>query len=271
MPLFSSALLHASSEATPQQPLLQHPEPSGHLLLQGEMVNYLLQRARRRSVGMRITDQGLVVTAPGWLPLSQVEAILQRKAAWIIGKLRAHHPTHPDRQQTVLQWQDGMLLPYLGGHIPLRLTVPDSARPRSSPAACLLPGAPPVLAVPMPVGSDPAWVRRSVQRWFREQALEHFTQRIACFAPILGVRCQSLQLSSARTRWGSASARGVIRLHWGLLHFAPELVDYVVVHELCHLREMNHSVRFWQLVESILPDYRRLRQQLKAVRLPVWQ
>ena len=85
------------------------------------------------------------------------------------------------------------------------------------------------------------------------------------------MRCQSLQLSSARTRWGSASARGVIRLHWGLLHFAPELVDYVVVHELCHLREMNHSVRFWQLVESILPDYRRLRQQLKAVRLPVWQ
>ena len=266
----SSPLLHALPDAI-RYPLLQHPAPSGCLLLQEEWVHYLLQRARRRSVGMRITDQGLVVTAPVGLPLAQVELILQRKAAWIVRKLREHHPSHPQRQQALLQWQQGMLLPYLGGHVPLSLTEPANARPRRSPAAYLTPGANPVLAVPLPLGSDPPEISRSVQRWFHEQALEHFAQRIAHFAPMLGVRCQSLHLSGARTRWGSASARGVIRLHWGLLHFAPELIDYVVVHELCHLREMNHSARFWQLVEAILPDYRQLRQQLKACRLPVWQ
>ncbi len=267
--MLSSLLLHASPDAqTP--PLLQHPAPSGQLLLQGEMVHYLLQRARRRSVGMRITDQGLVVTAPGGLPLAQVELILQRKAAWIVRKLREHHPSHPARQQNVLHWQHGMLLPYLGGALPLVLTEPAGARPRRSPAAHLALGTDLVLAVPLPPGTEPRQISHSVQRWFREQALEHFAQRIDHFSPLLGVRCQSLHLSSARTRWGSATARGVIRLHWGLLHFAPELIDYVVVHELCHLREMNHSARFWQLVESILPDYRLLRQQLKACRLPVW-
>jgi len=83
----------------------------------------------------------------------------------------------------------------------------------------------------------------------------------------------ALALSSARTRWGSCSAQGGIRLNWRLIHLPPAIVDYVVVHELAHLRHMNHGPRFWALVESVCPEYRALRAELRrlAAHLPHWQ
>jgi predicted metal-dependent hydrolase len=84
------------------------------------------------------------------------------------------------------------------------------------------------------------------------------------------VRWQKLSLSSAGTRWGSASADGSIRLNWRLIHFREPIIDYVVVHELAHLREMNHSPRFWQHVENVLPDYAERRGALKDEAVPRW-
>jgi len=86
------------------------------------------------------------------------------------------------------------------------------------------------------------------------------------------VRWHRLGLSSAGTRWGSAGVDGAIRLNWRLIHLRPSLIDYVVVHELAHLREMNHGPRFWQHVQGVLPDYLELRAQLRQQgrQLPVW-
>jgi predicted metal-dependent hydrolase len=79
-----------------------------------------------------------------------------------------------------------------------------------------------------------------------------------------------LSLSSAQTRWGSASSNGTIRLNWRLIHFPMSSIDYVVAHELAHLREMNHSPRFWDVVRSVLPDYEQLRGSLRGDGLPVF-
>jgi predicted metal-dependent hydrolase len=95
-------------------------------------------------------------------------------------------------------------------------------------------------------------------------------QRLDHFAQLLGVRWTVLKLSAAHTRWGSAKADGSIRLHWRLMQFAPTVVDYVVAHELAHLRHMDHSARFWQTVASVVPDYAALRARLKGERLPPW-
>ena len=81
---------------------------------------------------------------------------------------------------------------------------------------------------------------------------------------------QKLSLSNAGTRWGSASADGSIRLNWRLVHFRPAVIDYVVAHELSHLRVMDHSPRFWDTVESVLPDYGALRVELKRQPVPHW-
>ena len=102
------------------------------------------------------------------------------------------------------------------------------------------------------------------------QAKRIFTERLNHFAPQLGVQWRKLSLSSAGTRWGSASADGSIRLNWRLVHFRLSVVDYVVAHELSHLRVMDHSPRFWDTVSTVVPDYAELRGQLRDDAIPQW-
>jgi len=106
--------------------------------------------------------------------------------------------------------------------------------------------------------------------WMTRQARALFTERLDHFAPRIGVRWNKLALSNAATRWGSASSTGAIRLHWRLMHFHLEVIDYVVVHELSHLRAMDHSPRFWATVEAVMPNYPALRRQLKDETVPRW-
>ncbi|MGQ9724429.1 MAG: M48 metallopeptidase family protein, partial [Tepidimonas sp.] len=101
----------------------------------------------------------------------------------------------------------------------------------------------------------------------RAQARLRFAARIAHYAPLLAVRVAALRVSSARTRWGSASTRGTISLNWRLVCLPGELLDYVVVHELAHLREMHHGPAFWALVGSVLPDYADRRAALRRYAL----
>ena len=109
-----------------------------------------------------------------------------------------------------------------------------------------------------------------MQRWLQRQARTLFEARIALHAGAMGVQIRQLRLSSARTRWGSASSDGSIRLNWRLIHFPVETIDYVVVHELAHLREMNHGPAFWAIVQAAMPDYEQRRRQLKDGVVPVF-
>jgi predicted metal-dependent hydrolase len=120
----------------------------------------------------------------------------------------------------------------------------------------------------LPHTAQPDQIRDTVQTWLQRQARRIFEERCALFAPSLGVRMKRLSLSSASTRWGSASADGSIRLNWRLVHFGLPVIDYVVTHELAHLREMNHSPAFWDVVRAALPDFERARGVLRSEVLP---
>ena len=116
-----------------------------------------------------------------------------------------------------------------------------------------LPGVPRLtLHIGLPHTAAPEQIRDAVQSWLQRQARRVFEERCALFAQALNVRIKRLSLSSAATRWGSASADGSVRLNWRLIHFALPVIDYVVTHELAHLREMNHSPAFWEVVRSVL-------------------
>lgn len=97
----------------------------------------------------------------------------------------------------------------------------------------------------------------------KQQACADLKERVAFYAPILQVSYGRITLRSQKTRWGSCSGKGNLNFNCLLMQTPPEVRDYVVVHELCHLLEMNHSPRFWALVEGVLPDYRNRRQWLK--------
>ena len=102
-----------------------------------------------------------------------------------------------------------------------------------------------------------------MQAWLQTEARALFRERLAIFEARLGVRHRVLRLSSAKTRWGSCSADGRVLLNWRLIHFPLSSIDYVVAHELAHLKEMNHGPRFWATVAGVLPEYEAARDHIK--------
>ena len=117
------------------------------------------------------------------------------------------------------------------------------------------------------VHGDEARIEKLVDKWYRQQAMVLFKARIAYYTPLLNVSPPTIKLSTARTRWGSCTSQGVVRLNLQLIKLPQYLIDYVVVHELAHLHEMNHSAAFWRVVGSACPDYAKLRAELKACHL----
>ncbi len=165
-------------------------------------------------------------------------------------------------------WRDGTTLPFLGETV-IVLLDPRVTGAQLDAGADALPGVPRLtLHVGLPHTASQEQIREAVQSWLQRQARRVFEERCAHFAPQLGVRVRRLALSSAATRWGSASADGSVRLNWRLIHFALPVIDYVVTHELAHLREMNHSPAFWEVVRSVLPDFERSRSALRSEVLP---
>jgi predicted metal-dependent hydrolase len=162
----------------------------------------------------------------------------------------------------VIDWRDGATLPYLGQTLTLRL---DPEHRFGSARAQLQNN---TLHLSLPHAARPEQMRDTVQAWLMAQAKTLFCQRLDHFAPLLGVRWTKLSLSNAGTRWGSASADGSIRLNWRLIHMRASVIDYVVAHELSHLRVMNHSAHFWDTVRTVVPDYAALRRQLKSEPAP---
>lgn len=243
-----------------------HPQANARVQLLHQIVAFQLLRSARRSIGFRVQPHGLEVRAPRWVSAAQVDAALQGKATWVLRQLRAMH----ERERTApspLVWAHGAQIPYLGQ--PLRLQLDAS---QSRPAALLSPQAPDAIqTLVLPLSAAHALstqVRDATQAWLMAQARALFTQRLEHYAPALGVRWTRLRLSSARTRWGSARTDGSIRLHWRLIHLRLALIDYVVVHELSHLRVMNHSPQFWDTVEAVLPQWGALRTELRRTELP---
>jgi predicted metal-dependent hydrolase len=248
-----------------------HPQANRRVALGSEVVAYRFVRARRRTIGFVVGPDGLTVRAPRWTPVAEMEAALLEKRDWILRKLHDAQ-TRSERQGAVpTVWADGMQLPYLGA--PLQVRVAQGPPAGRAQAHLLVPaqhGVHAQLHVDLPQGATPAQLQQAIQAWFREQAYTNFQQRLDHFAPRLQVRWRSLRLSNATTRWGSARADGAIALHWRLLHFPQAVIDYVVVHELSHLRVMNHSPAFWATVATVVPDHAVLRRQLRTDALPTW-
>ena len=225
--------------------------------LNGNEVPYVLMRCKRKTIGMRVDSTGLTVRIPSRESLRWVESVLQNKADWIVKKL----DEWKDRKPREPAWEEGAVFPLLGEHWRLSITASGSAQMVRTLEKT---GAEQKqLGLPLPSILTPQQIERLVMGWYRSQAQICFSERIAFYAPKLGVPLPQLRLSYARTLWGSCTSRGVVRLNWRLIQRPLHLVDYVVAHELSHLIEMNHSSAFWRTVESIYPNYAAARRDLK--------
>jgi predicted metal-dependent hydrolase len=227
-----------------------------------QLIGFTLMRSRRRSIGFVITDDGLRVTAPNWVTLAQIDEAVVEKARWILSKLRDWYVRKEKLALSHTRWQAGGELPYLGKRIELALGAPGrQAFIEGNPDA---PEDGAKLWLALPADADNARVRDAAQAWLQGRAREWIGARLAHFLQSTGLKIRRWRLSAAATRWGSCTSDGNIMLNWRLIHFAPYIVDYVVAHELAHLREMNHSRDFWAEVEAILPQYEQAREALRA-------
>ena len=253
------------SRAEPLASILRHPRATRDVVLQGHAVAYALKRVRRRTIGFIVGTEGLSVNAPKWVSLADIETALNEKGAWIVRKLAEQQERQQQHHAAKVDWRDGVTIPFLGEPIVVRLD------PRATGAMLDAQGPARSLRLGLPPTAAAEQIRDAVQSWLQRQARRVFEERCRHFAERIGVRYTRLGLSSAQTRWGSATADGAIRLNWRLIHFAMSTVDYVVAHELAHLREMNHSPRFWDVVRSVLPDFEQARGALKDDLLPVFE
>ncbi len=281
-PLLAAPENIANDIALPAQTLQQalapatfvHPRASRETLLDGIAVAYEFKRGKRRTIGFSVGADGLTVSAPKWVPLYEIDKAVLEKQGWIIKKLQETRARHDRLESARIEWKDGAALPFLGEQVMVVLDPRHAfggvgAELKSS--AETLPGVTQLtLHVGLPHAATPEQIKDAVQAWLMRQAKRLFTERLNHFAPTLNVRWTRLSLSSADTRWGSASADGSIRLNWRLIHFKQSVIDYVVVHELSHLRVMDHSPRFWDTVRTVVPDYAALRRELKGEGTPRW-
>jgi predicted metal-dependent hydrolase len=226
------------------------PESTHHVVLAGQRIDFGLRRSKRRSIGLSIDQRGLRVGAPLRASLRDIETLILQHGHWVIEKLTAWREREPATRFSVV---DGAGIFVLGVALTVRIRAAARARWAFTDTEVLL---------DVPAAVDAAKVLESA---LRDQARSLFNERLAVYAPHLGVTPPPLRLSSARTRWGSCSARGGISLNWRLVLMPLPIVDYVVCHELAHLKEMNHSPRFWAVVEQLCPDWHTRRLELRRL------
>ena len=222
-------------------------------LANGDTIPYHLERRARRTVGLKITNDGLIVHAPKYILEIQLKKLLQEKSRWIINKLDARKKNYVPPTT----WQDGETLQLLGNPITLFVAHhTKNKQPQFNHDS---------LTIATPTADDQEVIKRKVIQWYKKQALVDFSRRLEILAAKLGVPTPPLKLSNAQSRWGSCSSQGDIRLNWRLIQAPPHIINYIVCHELSHLKEMNHSARFWAVVASIHPDYKIAEKELKQL------
>ncbi len=209
-----------------------------------------LVRSRRRSLSIEITTDGqLIARAPMYMSMSKIQKFIDRKSGWINEKLAERQ--NKNSEITKKDFIDGDLFFYLGSYHKLQIV--DMQRE------------------PLLFDGNIFTLKKSKQqnaenifvKWYKNQARTVFQDRAKYYAEKYGFNFEKVKLSSADKRFGSCSSKGNLNFVWRLVMAPISVVDYIIVHELCHLKQMNHSKKFWDLVSSILPDYKDQEKWLK--------
>nr|VFJ89241.1 MAG: hypothetical protein BECKLFY1418A_GA0070994_10072 [Candidatus Kentron sp. LFY] len=220
----------------------------------GERVPYTLYRMpRRKRVHLVISDEGrLQVRAPRGFTRSEAEKALRSRDAWVLDGLRRARISRSERPAL---WT-GTRLPFLDEN--LCLTVREGSEPSVSRKEDTL-----YVCISAATEQD---IRASLGYWYRGEAKSYLPRRLAALAEYMGARPVRVSIRSQKTRWGSCSGKGHISLNWRLMLLPTQLTDYVLVHELCHLRHLNHSPKFWALMRQSIPDCKEHRARLSRIR-----
>lgn len=226
------------------------------MMIETDRVSYEVVRSDRKTMAIQIKKDGLVVVrVPRYATAAAVERFVGEHQGWIEKHYRA--VSERLRQKEAFRWEDGATLLLFGD--PVRLTVKMEPAARKI-SASFQDG---VLTVVTP-RPDEDIIETIVKNWYRVMAKRYIGQRVQEYAKLMNVSYNRISIREQSTRWGSCSAKGNLNFNWKLLYMPPRVLDYVVVHELAHRFEMNHSERFWAVVARFMPDYQEQRRKLRS-------
>jgi predicted metal-dependent hydrolase len=214
------------------------------------MIDYTLMRSRRRTVAIHIRDGGVEVRAPLHASKAELDKFVASKERWIAEHLAQSQATAARRGAFTLNYGDTVTL--RGAEYPL--TAKDGTRAGFDGEQFYL-----------PPNLTPEQIKALVVQVYRRLAKLHLTERVSHFAGLMNVAPTAVKVNDAKTHWGSCSAKKSLNFSWRLVMADDAVIDYVVVHELAHITELNHSARFWAIVASILPDYKAQQVRLKEL------
>jgi len=222
--------------------------PADRLDLPDGVLDYDIRASDCRRLSLRLDAEGqLTVSAPHALSLAAIREFVVSRRGWIKAKRALLAEAPPP-----LRLENGAALPFLGGFLELNVVPRTPARCRREADRLVV------------HALDPYAAHRTLEGWYRKTAAQYFAERIAHFAPRVGKAPRRITVRAQRSRWGSCTSQGTVSLNWRLLQMPAAIVDYVIVHELCHLLVPNHSPRFWAEVARLLPDWRERRRALRA-------
>ena len=213
----------------------------------------VIRTNRKKSADVRVDDGVVAVVVPHGLECERITEILNDKHQWIKNKIFLHRDAQPTSTK---KFVSGESFAYLGRNY--RLKVNDG---HYKPVK-LIQGR---LVVSVPNAKEhPHMIRNALVRWYRHHAKLKLQEKLQRYAAMTGVESASVGIKTFKSRWGSCSAKGKIDFNWKIIMAPNRMVDYVVVHELCHLKQHDHSPVFWKKVERVLPDYLMCKEWLKV-------
>ena len=221
-------------------------------------IEYEVHRSQRRRKTVQITMDGgrVVVAAPADTPTSKLEAIVHKRAPWILRQTPDLLPVVPRKR-----FVSGETLPYLGRNIRLVVDTADVQAPEVRFDHWSF-------RIAVPIGLEEAKrcdeVRKVVVQWYRKRAGQRLPRAVEMWRKRIGLsESPDFLIRDQRQRWGSCAPDGTLRFNWRVVMLGPALIEYVVVHELAHLKVSSHSTKYWALVSNLLPDAQQRRQRLR--------
>lgn len=228
--------------------------------INGESFEYRVERKKRKTIGIKITLEGeVIVASPLNVDNEYIKKLVEKKADWIIEKLDSIRESKKDTPS--MEFRDGETIPYLGKRHKLRVIgdVWERAGRLSFHGDEFTLYINPKLDGEKRLEAG----RMAMEKWMRKEAGRVFKERTKHFGEVLGLYPEKIVIKDQKSVWGSCSSRGNINYNYRLVMAPIEILDYIVVHELCHMKHPNHSKEYWNTVEGILPDYREKRNWLK--------
>lgn len=212
----------------------------------------VIRSRRRKTAEIRVEEGAVSIVVPADTCVEKIDRLLQSKRAWIKEKMILQRELVVPGDK---EYVSGEAFPYLGRNYRLKVE-----RGPFAPVK-LLNGR---LVVRVPEGGRPHMIRNALVRWYKRQAAQKLTEKVERYAPMVGVKPAGVSIKTFKSRWGSCTAKGELQFNWLIMLAPNRMVDYVVIHELCHLLHHDHSPEFWREVARVMPDYQQCKEWLRV-------